>query len=177
MPDAADAPSIPRYTSHGRKRSMTGPRIPPAPATLRNFTAPNVNVPPCANYSIGSGPGSVGDFGFGGLSQPASLYGKNSNPSNPASPRPSDVTNDSNGPKQFVDTAGTMRMEAFVAARRSNDTSTNGSAYAPSRMRAGIGIGGRARGNTQWSSSTSDPRRSGMIVMDEFDAFDPFKGF
>ena len=68
-------------------------------------------------------------------------------------------------------------MEAFVASRRSNDTSTNGSSIAPSKMRTGVGVGERARRNTQWSSSTGDPRRSGMIVMDEFDTFDPFKGF
>ncbi|KAF2102065.1 hypothetical protein NA57DRAFT_35590 [Rhizodiscina lignyota] len=111
LPNAADAPSIPRYTNHARKRRRT-----------------------------------------------------------------SEATNAS-ARTQYVDHVGTVRMEAFVASRRSNDTSTTGSVMAPSRMRAGFGIGTRARGNTQWSSSTGDPRRSGMIVMDEFDAFDPFKGF
>lgn len=193
IPDAADAPTIPRYNynSHGRKRSMTGPRIPPAPSTLRNFSSPA--VPPCANYSISSGPSHVWNqasvdsdppsnnfgfvSGFGGLSQPASLYG---NISGAPSGRTSEASARTPISSQFADPAGTMRMEAFVAPRRSNDTNSLMSSVmggAPSKMRTGAPVG-RARGNTQWSSSTgTDPRRSGMIYMDEFDSFDPFKGF
>lgn len=194
MSDAADAPNIPRYsyTLHGRKRSNTGPRIPPAPATLRNFSA--AAVPSRADYSISSGPShansdSVGSdgrsnyqfvSGFAGAGQPAGLFGNSSSHRNSeattASARPS-ITQQGADP-------GTVRMEAFVAPRRSNDTgsvisSAMGSSAGPGKMRAGgMSVVGRARGNTQWSSSTgTDPRRSGMIVMDEFDAFDPFKGF
>jgi hypothetical protein len=190
--DAADAPTIPRYTyaAHGRKRSMTGPRIPPAPATLRNFSSPV--VPPCANYSISSFPSqhhtnssdfdgrSTQGFGFGGLSQPSSLYGNNT-----STGRNSEATNGSARPSishQLID-PGTVRMDAFVAPRRSNETGSImsavvGSSGFPGKMKTGPPVAGRSRGNTQWSSSTgTDPRRSGMIYMEEFDAFDPFKGF
>lgn len=175
IPDAADAPSIPRYTNHihGRKRSNTGPRIPPAPATLRNFSSPA--VPPYANYTVGAAITSANDTGsaLGGLGQPLSFY---TTQNGVFSPRNSEA-NKASARTQYVDAVGTVRMEAFVAPRRSNDVrSTDSNSTAPSKMRAGMGPG-RARGNTQWSTTSSDARRSGMIILDEFDAFDPFKGF
>jgi hypothetical protein len=75
----------------------------------------------------------------------------------------------------FFDDSGTVRMQAFVdgldsvgGGRMSQDSSVV------------LGGGGRRR-NPRWSqttsSTTADPRRSAMVFGDDFDAFDPFKGF
>lgn len=65
----------------------------------------------------------------------------------------------------FFNAVGTVRMEAFVEPRASEET-TNLSVR-----------GGRRRRNSQWSSSTNDRRRSGVVFGDDFDAMDPFRGF
>lgn len=71
----------------------------------------------------------------------------------------------------FFDDSGTVRMQAFVdgidnmnMARSSQDSNSV--------------LGGRRR-NPRWSGASSavDSRRSGMVYSDDFDAFDPFKGF
>lgn len=67
-----------------------------------------------------------------------------------------------------------MRMEAFVArdvplGRDSNDSGD---------VLGGAIPGGRnSRRNSRWSGSGSDPRRSGVVYGEEFENFDPFRGF
>ena len=60
-------------------------------------------------------------------------------------------------------------MQAFVDGVESIGRSSQDSS---------VMLGGRRR-NSRWSgaSSSADPRRSGMVYSDDFDAFDPFKGF
>ncbi|KAF1985731.1 hypothetical protein K402DRAFT_99564 [Aulographum hederae CBS 113979] len=204
LSDAADAPIIPRYASHGRKRSHTGPRIPPAPASLRSYSHNHVPVAPPASYSA-SGPysPSVDLFGLGGagmgsasgsgMSTPVvsprgwetrdGALGRGSvvgNSSRATSERNSESATSAGavgaGNANFFDAMGTVRMEAFVENRRSEESGI-GVAVGGG---AGKGVGrimGRKRGNSQWSGSGSDPRRSGIVVGDEFDPLDPFKGF
>lgn len=68
----------------------------------------------------------------------------------------------------FFDDGGTVRMSAFVdgvesvGGRSSQDSS--------------VVLGGRRR-PSQWSGASSDLRRSGVVYNDDFDAFDPFRGF
>jgi hypothetical protein len=61
-----------------------------------------------------------------------------------------------------------VRMQAFVDGVPSEGRSSQDSS---------VILGGRRR-NPRWSgASSADPRRSGMVYSDDFDAFDPFKGF
>jgi hypothetical protein len=156
MPDvAAEAPNVPRYVgssaSHGRKRSLTGPKMPSS--TLRSFGYKEVPSPSFP-MSLSSSPSPGLDLASSGRTSEASSAARSN----------------------FLDTVGTIRMEAFIEGQ----TSTFG----------GIGPGssptpaviGRRRGNTAFSSSDggSDGRRSGMVIGDDFDipgghlAWDPF---
>ncbi|OCL08223.1 hypothetical protein AOQ84DRAFT_45198 [Glonium stellatum] len=156
--DAADAPSIPRVGHHGRKRSSTGPRVPPPSAAFRSFS--HNQVP--SMYSTGSS-----DLYGPPPSVPSSVY-------NPASVITSTRTSEasSSARHNFFDAVGTVRMEAFVEPTLSEDAAY-GSVPLGVKPRPG-----RRRGNSQWSGSTNDPHRAGGIYEDfVHDGFDPFRGF
>lgn len=73
----------------------------------------------------------------------------------------------------FFDDGGTVRMQAFVDGIGGSE----GRSSQDSSVILG-GAGGRGRRNPRWSgASSADPRRSAMVFTDDFDAFDPFKGF
>jgi Meiotic cell cortex C-terminal pleckstrin homology len=155
--DAADAPSIPRI-GHGRKRSSTGPRVPPPSAAFRSFS--HNQVP--SMYSAGSS-----DIYGQPPSVPSSVY-------NPASVITSARTSEASSPARynFFDAVGTVRMEAFVEPTLSEDAAY-GSMLLGAKPRPG-----RRRGNSQWSGSTNDPHRGGGVYEDfVHDNFDPFRGF
>jgi hypothetical protein len=58
-------------------------------------------------------------------------------------------------------------MQAFVDGVESVGRSSQDSS---------VILGGKRR-NPRWSGVSNDTRRSGMVYSDDFDAFDPFKGF
>jgi hypothetical protein len=65
-------------------------------------------------------------------------------------------------------------MQAFVDGIQNHNQSEGRSSQDSSIV---LGGNGRRR-NPRWSgASSADPRRSGMVYSDDFDAFDPFKGF
>ena len=133
--------------AHGRKRSATGPRL---PSSIRNPSYRDVVSP-----SLPSATSS--DFVF---------------PHNSASNGPSGRSSEVSSGNRFNFSdfdAGTVRMQAFVDGVESIGRSSQDSS---------VMLGGRRR-NSRWSgaSSSADPRRSGMVYSDDFDAFDPFKGF
>ncbi|KIW05669.1 uncharacterized protein PV09_03533 [Verruconis gallopava] len=72
----------------------------------------------------------------------------------------------------FFDDPGTVRMQAFVDGAASSEGGGRSS------QDSSVFLGGNRRRNPRWSgASSADPRRSGMVYSDDFDAFDPFKGF
>lgn len=149
-PDAADPPVIPRFTdrpypgSHGRKRSNTGPRIPP-PLSFRGFSDRGPLPPAASSFSTNSsgsrpplshmnGNGTVN--GYGGHNHAPSTAGLSvgTNDSSEiyqsqqsssvagygASGRSSIRTSDASGRPSavignFFDAVGTVRMEAFIS--------------------------------------------------------------
>ncbi|RFU29902.1 hypothetical protein B7463_g6450, partial [Scytalidium lignicola] len=132
-PDIADPPYVPRFTDrgdrdrpghynpaplgHGRKRSNTGPRVPP-PLSFRGFSGPassgHAATSSTAGLSVGTagssdiyqsqGSGSVAG-GYTGMS----MSGRSSIRTSEASSRPGAVVNN------FFDAVGTVRMEAFIS--------------------------------------------------------------
>lgn len=147
VPDAAEAPTVPRF-AHGRKRSATGPRL---PSSIRGSTPYGRDV---ISPSLPSATSS--DFGI-------AIHNGN----NTYSGRSSEVS--SGNRINFFDDAGTVRMQAFVDGVESVGRSSQDSSVI-------LGGGGRRR-NPRWSGVSNDTRRSGMVYSDDFDAFDPFKGF
>jgi hypothetical protein len=154
--DSAEAPTIPRF-SHGRKRSLTGPSSRLPPSALQRLAYTQVPTPtfPSAGSSEYSGSGYGGSSGL------------------IASARTSEASSSTR--RNFFEAVGTMRMEAFIEGREEEGS------VASSAGLGGFGIrrGGRRR-NSGWSGSNmsgSDTRRSGGVYPDDFDAFDPFKGF
>lgn len=130
--DIADPPYVPRFTErggdrpgyynapplgHGRKRSNTGPRVPP-PLSFRGFSGPassgHAATSSTAGLSVGTagssdiyqsqGSGSVVG-GYAGMS----TSGRSSVRTSEASSRPTAVVNN------FFDAVGTVRMEAFIS--------------------------------------------------------------
>jgi hypothetical protein len=161
--DSAEAPTIPRF-AHGRKRSTTGPRLPSS--ALRNFSytqAPSPSFPSAASSEYGGTP-SVSVAG-------GSIYGGNSLI---ASTRTSEASSSAAGRKNALEGIGTVRMEAFVEGRDGlirRDSQESGDVLGV------ISSGRTSRRNNRFSGSGSDPRRSGVVYTEEFDTFDPFRGF
>jgi hypothetical protein len=158
--DSAEAPTVPRF-AHGRKRSATGPRLPSS--SLRNFAYTQVPTPsfPSAASSEYGGTPSVSVAG-------GSIYGGN------VSTRTSEASSSAVGRRNALEGIGTVRMEAFVAGRDGpvgRDSQDSGDVLGM------ISSGRSSRRNNRFSGSGSDPRRSGMVYSEEFDAFDPFRGF
>jgi hypothetical protein len=137
---AAEPPSVPRF-AHGRKRSLTGPRLPSS--TLRSLGYKEV---PSPSFPISSLPSPSIEYPSTRVSE-ASTAARSS----------------------FLDTVGTIRMEAFI------DEQNGRTVNSPT-----LSGGGRRRGNTSYSPQPPDGKRSGMIIGDDFDlssAYDPFKDF
>jgi hypothetical protein len=166
--DSAEAPTVPRF-AHGRKRSATGPRLPTS--ALRSLAynhSTTPTFPSAASSDYGGSPSISGGAG--------SLYGGNGGTSYIASGRTSEASS-SAGParKNFLEGIGTVRMEAFVEGR---DGLMGRDSQDSQDVLGQISSGGRtSRRNNRFSGSGSDPRRSGMVYSEEFDAFDPFRGF
>lgn len=129
-PEPADPPTVPRFTergysdkgyapvAHSRKRSNTGPRVPP-PLSFRGFSGPvpttsyHAPTSSTAGMSVGTtgssdiyqSQGSSSMAGYTGMS----ASGRSSIRTSDASGRPGAVVNN------FFDAVGTMRMEAFIS--------------------------------------------------------------
>jgi hypothetical protein len=127
---AADPPVVPRFSdrgpthgpplTHGRKRSNTGPRIPP-PLSFRGFSGPastggGGHAP--TSSTAGLSVGTTGSSDIYNQSQPSSsiagyngmrISGPSSIRTSDASSRPGAVLNN------FFDAVGTVRMEAFIS--------------------------------------------------------------
>jgi hypothetical protein len=162
--DSAEAPTVPRF-AHGRKRSATGPRLPTsALRSLAYAHSTTPTFPSAASSDYGGSPSISGGAG--------SLYGGNSHI---ASGRTSEASSTGPARKNFLEGVGTVRMEAFVEGK---DGLVGRDSQDSQDVLGQISSGGRtARRNNRWSGSGSDPRRSGMVYSEEFDAFDPFRGF
>jgi hypothetical protein len=105
VPDAADPPNVPRFSSHTRKRSNTAPR--PLPGTFRSFSnnvpAPSMHSTTTAGSSELYSPTSIGPPGI--HSGRSSVSYRTSEASGPSRTVPTG---------NFFDAVGTIRMEAFV---------------------------------------------------------------
>lgn len=144
MPDipaeaVAEPPNVPRF-AHGRKRSLTGPSRMPTSSIARGFAYREVSSPV---FPMPSLPSPSLDYPSGRTSQ-ASSAGTRST---------------------FLDTVGTIRMEAFIDEQASMPN------FSPESNR---------RGNTL--HSPLDGKRGGMILGEDYDVggssgFDPFKDF
>ncbi|QDS78168.1 hypothetical protein FKW77_005215 [Venturia effusa] len=152
IPDAAEAPTVPRF-AHGRKRSHTGPRMPSS--ALRNLQYTQVPMPSYASQASSDYGGGARDFSFIASSGLTSLASTTRSPLA------------SNFPDGGV---GTVRMEAFVEDEGGGPRPSQDSSVV-------LGLGRDSRRNSRWSGSGSDPRRSGMVYSEDFDALDPFRGF
>lgn len=150
--DAAEAPTVPRF-AHGRKRSHTGPRMPSS--ALRNLQYTQVPTPSYASQASSDYGSGARDFSF------IASSGRTSQASTNRSPLASNFSDGG---------VGTVRMEAFVEGEGGGPRPSQDSSIV-------LGVGRDSRRNSRWSGSGSDPRRSGMVYSEEFDAFDPFRGF
>lgn len=134
----AEPPNVPRF-AHGRKRSLTGPSRLPTSAIARSFVYREVSSPV---FPMPSLPSPSLDLPSGRTSQAST--GTRTN---------------------FLDTVGTIRMEAFIDEQHTMPD------FSPESSR---------RGNML--HSPLEGRRSGMVLRDDFDVgggstFDPFKDF
>ncbi|KAF2742718.1 hypothetical protein M011DRAFT_259991 [Sporormia fimetaria CBS 119925] len=151
--DAADPPTIPRGPFHGRKRSSTGPGAPPPSVPFRSFSEQTVP----SLYSSGS----ADMYGMQPPSVPSSVYNSTSVIASARTSEASSATR-----QHFLDTMGTVRMEAFI------DHSLNDHLSIVPRHRPGI-----SRGSSQWSESTNGHQRAGAVHEDFRQGSDPFRGF
>ncbi|KAI9811147.1 MAG: hypothetical protein M1827_005598 [Pycnora praestabilis] len=108
--DAADPPNVPRFSSHGRKRSNTGPRVRPTNTSFRSFTQnPSTAL---SNYNTVMNASS--DFRrptvSGTIDTRTSLCSRPTTSASASFPAPNYLSGNS-----FFDAVGTVRMEAFVA--------------------------------------------------------------
>ncbi|KAJ9238081.1 hypothetical protein DTO169E5_4923 [Paecilomyces variotii] len=129
--DAADPPTVPRFSNHCRKRSNTAPRV--GPLSLRSFSS-NATIPTSTHSATTRTPNSM-DLYSG--SHSAGVPGSNS-----FSRRTSVASGFSTNTGNFFEAVGTVRMEAFID--RTNQMSSQRSAYAPRHT--------MKRDSSQWSS-------------------------
>ncbi|KAG2418681.1 hypothetical protein HFD88_001782 [Aspergillus terreus] len=164
MLDAADPPTVPRFSNHSRKRSNTAPRI-PIP-TIRSFssqgTMPSVASTRASSDTHGAAlPPSVPGLGqshmAGGGAGPGTMTSGRSSGS-----RRTSETSVRTG--NFFEAIGTVRMEAFIDQTESN--------------RHRVGAGGRR--HIRKPSSPWSLRQAGLHEVDllyEEEMPDPFRGF
>ncbi|KAJ9664828.1 hypothetical protein H2201_005049 [Coniosporium apollinis] len=165
IPDSAEPPVVPRYgggSLHGRKRSSTGPRLPPPPgSTFRSFS--HTAVPSISTFSTGSS---------NTPSNPSSVYNSN------LSGRTSEASSSNRRSQNFFDAVGLVRMDAFIEPMLSEEA-VHGP-RSPAIGHHGSGGGAvtprisRRRGISHLSQSTNASWRNGGVY-DE--SFDPFRGF
>lgn len=118
---AADPPTVPRFSSHGRHRSNTGGR--PPLGAIRSFTNPVIS----SNQSVATNASS--DYYGTGSSQGG--RGLNSGPSS-VTYKSSDVSSHNVLPtSNFFDAVGTVRMEAFVKGSPPLQLGDDRQKYAP----------------------------------------------
>lgn len=202
--DCAEPPNIPRF-SHGRKRSLTGPRLPSS--ALRRLAYEQVPTPsfPQSTIAVGGPIGGISSyassidynsptFPSNGTASP-SLYAPSNAHSQAGSLRTSEASTNGAARKNFFDAVGTMRMEAFIeegnegflhSGLQGAFIGTSPGGVFPANIgrgrRRGSAWSGGTSGGGSGSGAGSDGRRSGVILGDDFDAFgqggrDPFQGF
>ncbi|KAL1866782.1 hypothetical protein Plec18167_008916 [Paecilomyces lecythidis] len=153
--DAADPPSVPRFSNHSRKRSNTAPRV--APLSLRSFSS-NATMPTSTHSATTPMPNSM-DLYNGPLSAGAPSFSRRTSVASGVS------TNTGN----FFEAVGTVRMEAFID--RTNQMSTQRGAYGPRHT--------MKRDSSQWSSGqhSLEFARSEASSEMSYRHGDPFQGF
>ncbi|GME39950.1 hypothetical protein GTA08_BOTSDO10827 [Neofusicoccum parvum] len=164
--EAASPPVIPRF--HGRKRSLTSPRQaaipPPIPGNpfTRSFShnhavhSSSAVPPPIPTGNYSSAASSVGMsevYSPGGANIPPSVPSSIYNPSRRTSEASSSAATASGTRREFFDAAaGTVRMEAFVEPRLSQDSRFPGGGFpglAPTFREKSAAR--QYRKNSQWS--------------------------
>ncbi|CAI6334599.1 unnamed protein product [Periconia digitata] len=163
MPAYADPPTIPRGPSHGRKRSSTGPGAPPPSIAIYRSYSHN-QVP--SLYSSGSSD-------MYSSAQPPSVPSSVYNPQSVmTSTRPSESSTSTR--QHFFDTMGTVRMEAFI----NDSVGQQPPAPTPAPRATGFAASRKMkRSGSNWSASTNEHARNGLV--DDFmsESNDPFRGF
>ncbi|KAA8652313.1 hypothetical protein EYZ11_010746 [Aspergillus tanneri] len=146
--DAADPPTVPRFSNHSRKRSNTNPRMPAIRSFSSQGTMPSI---PSTRGSDANGPTSHG---------PATINSGRSSYSR----RTSEA---STGTGNFFDAIGTVRMEAFIDQTESNRI-RNTRAWHGSKASSPWGVG---------SQGYHEPEYPTYEDGEHFHHDDPFRGF
>ncbi|KAF7119082.1 hypothetical protein CNMCM5793_008821 [Aspergillus hiratsukae] len=149
MLDAADPPTVPRFSSHARKRSNTTPRLP----VMRSFSSQGTMPSIPSVHSMATRGGSPPSHGHGLNSGRSSLSRRTSEASGPPTIAPAN----------FFDAIGTVRMEAFIDQTASV------------RHRAGPRSRHGRKPSSQWGSSSQ--RFYGEFSVPADGEPDPFRGF
>ncbi|KAI9818329.1 MAG: hypothetical protein M1832_004447 [Thelocarpon impressellum] len=172
MTPVADPPIVPRFSSHGRRRSNTGPRAPPSafrsfshqpmPSSTNSFATNGSSEP----YGNGS---SLGGFDF---ASGQSSFSRGTSEASAPSVAPAN---------NFFDAVGTMRMEAFVRRPPGPDLdeqygrpgSRRGGAARRAKMAPGLGPGPGANGDVYGGANGHAEHHQQLPMQTE----DPFRGF
>ncbi|KAI9739095.1 MAG: hypothetical protein M1834_007308 [Cirrosporium novae-zelandiae] len=162
--DAAEPPTVPRFSAHSRKRSNTAPRAPPG--TFRSLSS-NSAIPMPSSFSFTTAassdvayPPSVG--GYSGLRSGRSSI----------SQRPSEASGPSSVTGNYFDAIGTVRMEAFIDKYRRPDLQQT---TLPRTRQSYRTRQGRKKDMSYWgagSDAYSRPSEDSSIRTE-----DPFRGF
>ncbi|RDA91315.1 hypothetical protein CP533_1576 [Ophiocordyceps camponoti-saundersi (nom. inval.)] len=180
--DAAEPPLIPRFSErvlYGRKRSNTGGGGGPV-ASFRSYSTPLGHQQQQPTPHSATNNGSVGTVNSDLYQSQASTWNMSSQVA--ASPPLSEVSTRQQRPNHFLDTIGTVRMEAFISPlswskspddddddeHGDNDEPEESAAQGRGRRRKKCSRGPRSR-------QGHDARRGG--VLEEGYRQDPFKGF
>ncbi|KAL4916906.1 meiotic cell cortex C-terminal pleckstrin homology-domain-containing protein [Aspergillus aurantiobrunneus] len=147
--DAADPPTVPRFSNHSRKRSNTAPRM-PIP-NIRSFSSQNTMPSMRSSSDAAGGPSSYSH----GLNSVRSSF----------SHRTSETSSVRTG--NFFDAIGTVRMEAFIDQTESN------------RYRAAPGRRHTRKASTAWSMNQGMgyPELDSPFEESGYRHEDPFRGF
>ncbi|KAL2872266.1 putative nuclear migration protein [Aspergillus lucknowensis] len=145
--EAADPPTIPRFSNHSRKRSNTAPRM-PIP-NIRSFSSQNT-MP-----SMRSSPDPQGQAPSSHSQGFASVRSSFSHRTSENSMRTGN----------FFDAIGTVRMEAFIDQTESN------------RYRAAAARRHTRKASTPWSMNQGYPELDSPYEEGEYRHHDPFQGF
>ncbi|GFF51177.1 anucleate primary sterigmata protein A [Aspergillus udagawae] len=149
MLDAADPPTVPRFSSHARKRSNTTSRMP----VMRSFSSQGTMPSIPSIHSVATRAGSPTSHGHGLNSGRSSFSRRTSEASGPSII----------GTGNFFDAIGTVRMEAFIDQTASV------------RHRPGTRSRHGRKPSSQWGSSSQ--RFYGDFAMPADSEPDPFRGF
>ncbi|KAH8425631.1 putative nuclear migration protein [Aspergillus melleus] len=154
--DAADPPTVPRFSNHARKRSNTTPRMPAIP-TIRSFSSQG---------TMPSNPSTRGSSDTHGPQSHGAATTINSGRSSYS--RRTSETSVRTGTSNFFDAIGTVRMEAFI-------DQADASRIRPTRARHGRKV------SSPWGAPQNPRfREPDYSPYDDFEHFhhdDPFRGF